>query len=48
MVCEVIDDLLHLLLEALDVDVGVVGVVDLAHPLGEILWAVFWDVAKLC
>jgi hypothetical protein len=48
LVCEVIDDLLYLLLKTLDVYVGVVGVVDFAHPAGEVLWAVFGNVAKLC
>jgi hypothetical protein len=44
----VVDDLLYLFLEALDMYVGVVGVVDFAHPLGEILWAVFGKVVKFC
>ena len=47
LICEVVEDTLYLLLEAVDVMAGVVEVVDFAHPLGERLWTAFGKVVQL-
>ena len=42
-----VEDTLYLLLEVVNVMVGVVKVVDFVHPLGERLWTAFGKVAQL-
>ena len=44
LVGEVVEDALNLLLEVVDVVVGVVECVDFVHPLCESLWTAFGEV----
>ena len=47
LICEVVEDTLYLLLKVVNVMVGVVEVVDFAHPLGEGLWTAFGEFVQL-